>query len=52
MNQKASKTSVQNALQRKANKQELEGLIDAKADLSDLEKLCGVVETKLDKSQL
>jgi hypothetical protein len=27
-------------------------LIDAKADLSDLEKLCAVVESKLDKSQL
>lgn len=52
LQQKATKASVQNALQRKANKQEVDSLLEQKADLNDLEKLCTILDTKIDQYQV
>jgi soluble cytochrome b562 len=49
---KANKASVANALSRKANKQDLTEMVDAKADIADLEKICNILEQKLDHSDV
>ena len=49
---KANKASVANALSRKANKQDLIEMVDAKADIADLEKICNILEQKLDHSDV
>ena len=41
-----------NALSRKANKQDIAELVDAKADIADLEKICNILEQKLDQSDI
>lgn len=52
LDKKANKVSVANALQRKANKQEIDAALETKADLIDLEKICGILEHKIDNADI
>lgn len=47
---KANKASVAAALQRKVNRADLEGFLASKVDLVDVEKICNILERKVDSS--